>query len=402
MNNDKIYFSITQSSIKNVESPLSNTKNDSIVNNFHIRVIYNKKDKYKNDILYLLNEYYKKFISLDCAQYNNYISIYEYQNIHTCSLFKISLCTISYLIKYPKEFKQTFVSYSNIIIEKIKYYISDTRSIKKLHNYKNIQDLENKCSDVYNFLTNISNIKLKRLIKSINKKFVYYSDEYISELLNIFNNIKDYINLSVDIIVTNNINYEKGIDFTNLYGDNIDEEKVIKRIKYQNSSFNSILFFKSNYNIEDISILEYIFSSSNFLRGNYNIIFDVQIFGKDLYLYINIKENVEDFIKYIKDYYNNHLDNLIMPLSSDSLKFNVGILDEIYYNLYKKSGIINNDYNYRQYLSQYKYGDIKEILDNIFNNLDKLNYIEVYSNEDNFNKFINNNKELLKDFKIKE
>ena len=87
-------------------------------------------------------------------------------------------------------------------------------------------------------------------------------------------------------------------------------------------------------------------------------------------------------------------------LSNDIMKTTNGIFIEIYYNLYKRLGVINNNYNYRQYLSQYKYGDIKEILDNIFNNLNDLVYVEVISNEEDFDKFINNNKELLKDFKI--
>lgn len=105
-------------------------------------------------------------------------------------------------------------------------------------------------------------------------------------------------------------------------------------------------------------------------------------------------------MSYIKNYYNSHLDNLLMMLSNDIMKTTNGIFIEIYYNLYKRLGVINNNYNYRQYLSQYKYGDIKEILDNIFNNLNDLVYVEVISNEEDFDKFINNNKELLKDFKI--
>lgn len=57
-----------------------------------------------------------------------------------------------------------------------------------------------------------------KIIKIINEKTVNYSDSYISELLNIFNNIEEYINLSVDVITTSSVKYEKGKDYTNLIG----------------------------------------------------------------------------------------------------------------------------------------------------------------------------------------
>lgn len=239
-----------------------------------------------------------------------------------------------------------------------------------------------------------------KIIKIINEKTVNYSDSYISELLNIFNNIEEYINLSVDVITTSSVKYEKGKDYTNLIG-KIPNKNTIKVLNSENSSFSTNLYFKSNYNIEDNQILQYIFGSSNIINGEYDIILDSVLFeNKEPYIHVTISTNNVDIISYIKNYYNSHLDNLLMILSNDIMKTTNGIFIEIYYNLYKRLGVINNNYNYRQYLSQYKYGDIKEILDNIFNNLNDLVYVEVISNEEDFNKFINNNKELLKDFKI--
>lgn len=160
---DKIYFSVTQSSLKkNTEECLlytTNTLNKCKVIDFDIRIVYNKEDKYKEDILYLLNLYYKNFLDLDPELFNNYISLNEYKGLFTNSLVEVLLFPIFHFIKNPKEFLRYLKDHINFIKNRFKYYFSNKKSINELHQFSNIEDLESKCKNIYKFLTNISNKK---------------------------------------------------------------------------------------------------------------------------------------------------------------------------------------------------------------------------------------------------
>ena len=205
-------------------------------------ILFNKKNKYKNKINFILNFFRKKYDSAICFDGKNisnilffiikakfkHTFIYKKKGffnrikfllfIKILNLFKISFTILysrdlienGYIENYPSKYK-SLKKYYNNINEEI-YYLEDFKkeNILNLNNYILIH-LDEKFCDIKDveislnnaFLNLSTNINKKIIITAFNNNFQYYKNLSIEKIN--FNNLQNHINKDKKIIIIENI-----------------------------------------------------------------------------------------------------------------------------------------------------------------------------------------------------
>ena len=399
---EKININVMKTSFSSKFKSL-NVVNDRIIKSVNLNILVDTDD-YIDECTYFLDIIYRNFLKIDLVPvpFSNYITVDEFFKSESISF--INSVKFSDIIKRYKNHRiDTFLiflisHYYSVL--KSRNIFSTKKCLNDLLIYNNDKDdIVKKCEKIYNYLTpKLSKRKIIKIIKKYNIEFKNVDNFY--NFIEIVSNLKSIVKISIDLFVLDDFSFTFGKDYRK-----IDKEfPKIFSITNDNKFLVNLAYKIENIDPNHFLILKltlmgimnfYVMMNGMESMSNLNAISFEYDNNGDLFLKVSSRKN-----KNISNHIGMYIIHTLLPYLDDFLKnqsfYNLfASIFESEYNILKKNGIINNNYNLKEYLNSYSYEALYDIIYNISQNLKNIHYILIIGNNDQICEFYNKNSQYI-------